>query len=577
MGRVSKRKAADRQTTGVNADKRYKAGIYARLSSDQDQKKNGSIEVQIAMAEKFVAEYNQKNTGEYISVIRCYTDMGKTGSNFEREGFRCLMQDIRFGGINCVIVKDLSRFGRNYLEAGNYIEKIFSFFGVRFIAVADGFDTGRAGNENKQLAFEIKNLVNDMYAKDFSQKAKLQLRQRREEGSYVGGPPPYGYKVEWKEKRRVLRPDENTVAIVKFIYQKFVETESYMAVVRLLNQKKLNPPAIYKKTKEVYYSSAEMDYKGWDKSTVERILKSDVYVGTLVQGKTSITARNEKERIHKLESEWVITKSAHEPLIDIALYQRAEKICERIVQKTALRKQSTKTCPLEKNIFVHVLYCGVCKRKMTRSSYVKEYANGRRERVDGYFCLNAGQTKVALCSDSNRISKAELIEHILPVIHMVFAVFLEKPEKYVRGGRKYKWNAAGKVEASFRETERQLRYLSEEEIRTYMEYHSGNMSQQEYQACKTRQEEKQFELRKREAEQKEKLQALEGLSEQYIAEIEALIKEKSGKHLTKEMIETFLTKIYVYPGKRIEIIFSFTRKEARDGVSGNVSPIIYRG
>ena len=203
MGRVSKRgnslrKTADIQTELNMEKKRYKAGIYARLSSDQDEKKNESVEVQIEIARKFVEEFNRNKAGEVIDVIECYTDLGKTGSNFERAGFLRLLQDIRLGEINCVIVKDLSRFGRNYLEAGNYIEKIFPFLGVRFIAVADGFDTGKEGNENKQMAAEIKNLVNDMYAKDFSKKAKLHLKQRREEGSYVGGPPPYGYMAEWE-------------------------------------------------------------------------------------------------------------------------------------------------------------------------------------------------------------------------------------------------------------------------------------------------------------------------------------------------------------------------------------------
>ena len=197
MGRVSKRKAGSRPTEILHQEeKRYKAGIYARLSSDQDVKKNESVEVQIEIAKKFVEEFNRKETGEVIDVAQCYTDLGKTGSNFERAGFLRLLQDIRLGEINCVIVKDLSRFGRNYLEAGNYIEKIFPFLEVRFIAVADGFDTGKEGNENKQMATEIKNLVNDMYAKDFSKKAKQHLKQRREEGSYVGGPPPYGYMAD---------------------------------------------------------------------------------------------------------------------------------------------------------------------------------------------------------------------------------------------------------------------------------------------------------------------------------------------------------------------------------------------
>lgn len=297
MGRVSKRgnslrKTADIQTELNMEKKRYKAGIYARLSSDQDEKKNESVEVQIEIARKFVEEFNRNKAGEVIDVIECYTDLGKTGSNFERAGFLRLLQDIRLGEINCVIVKDLSRFGRNYLEAGNYIEKIFPFLGVRFIAVADGFDTGKEGNENKQMASEIKNLVNDMYAKDFSKKAKLHLKQRREEGSYVGGPPPYGYMAEWDGKRRVLIPDENTEGIVRFIYEKFVETESYTAVADELNHRQINPPALYKKTKEVYHAPDAGAYKGWDKSAVERILKSETYTGTLVQGRTSITLFN---------------------------------------------------------------------------------------------------------------------------------------------------------------------------------------------------------------------------------------------------------------------------------------------
>lgn len=304
----------------------YRVGIYARLSADHDERKKESVEVQIAIAGKYVEEFNMEHTEEKMDIMDCYTDLGKTGSNFEREGFLRLLQDIRLGRINCVIVKDLSRFGRNYMEAGNYIEKIFPFLGVRFIAAADGYDTGREGNENKQMAFEIKNLVNDIYAKDFSRKAKLHLKQRREEGSYVGGPPPYGYLTENTGKRRRLIPDEKTADIVRFIYEKFIETESYTAVADELNRRKLNPPSLYKKTKEVYHVSGAGTYKGWDKSAVERILKSETYTGTLVQGKTGITSRNEKNRIHKPETEWVITENAHAPLVDRELYRKSVEI-----------------------------------------------------------------------------------------------------------------------------------------------------------------------------------------------------------------------------------------------------------
>ena len=220
MGRVSKRTTAP-AVAAKEVKTRYKAGIYARLSSDQDRKKNESVEVQVKIAEKHIEELNREGT-ERIEIIDRYTDLGKTGSNFERDEFQRLMQDIRLGDIDCVVAKDLSRFGRNYLEAGNYIEKIFPFLGVRFIAVADGLDTGHRGSNTKQMATEIKNLVNDMYAKDFSVKAKQHLKLRRQEGSYVGGPPPYGYKAGWDKKIRKLVPDENTAGIVKHIFGLFI-------------------------------------------------------------------------------------------------------------------------------------------------------------------------------------------------------------------------------------------------------------------------------------------------------------------------------------------------------------------
>ena len=571
MGRVSKRKASGQQTEARHDEVRYKAGIYARLSSDQGHKacgqasKNESVEVQVEVAKKFVEEFNGQKTGEVIDIVECYTDLGKTGSNFEREGFLRLLQDIRLGEINCVIVKDLSRFGRNYLEAGNYIEKIFPFLGVRFIAVADGFDTGKEGNENKQMASEIKNLVNDMYAKDFSKKAKLHLKQRREEGSYVGGPPPYGYKAEWKGKRRVLLPDENTESIVKFIYEKFVETESYTAVADELNRRRINPPYQYKKTKEVYHADDDISYKGWDKGAVERILKSETYAGTLVQGKTSITARNEKNRIHKPEDDWVVTVNAHEPLVGEKLYRSAVEAGRRIKARTEAHRHPTKGYPIEENIFDNVLYCGVCGRKMMRSSYVKQYTDGEKARLDGYFCLNGGQTKVAVCPESNRISKNELLDILLPLIRMEFDVFLSRPKHYMEYGKEQIAEAVKKTEQRLRDTESKIRRFNEEEGSVYMEYRAGKMLQKDYVSYKMKQEDRLKELEKQRQECEKEKKALEKLESKYLAAIKALLKLKSGKDLTKDVIEAFIKEIYVYPGKRIEVIFTVTA-DSMEGV-----------
>ena len=556
MGRVSKRTFAP-AVAAKEAKIRYKAGIYARLSSDQDRKKNESVEVQVRIAEKHIEELNREGT-ERIEIADRYIDLGKTGSNFNRDEFQRLMQDIRLGDIDCVVVKDLSRFGRNYLEAGNYIEKIFPFLGVRFIAVADGLDTGNRGSNTKQMATEIKNLVNDMYAKDFSVKAKQHLKQRRQEGSYVGGPPPYGYKAGWDKKIRKLAPDENTAGIVKHIFSLFIETGSYTAVADDLNRKKCNPPSVYKKTGKVFFDPEQGEYKGWDKGAVERIVKSETYTGKLVQGKSSITARDEKNRIHKAEEEWVVKENTHEPVIDTALFAEAAEVRERLHERTGTHAHPTEGCPIGENIFDNVLYCGVCGRKMTRNSYVKTYADGRKARLDGYFCLNGGQTKVEGCPASNRISKAELVDILLPLLRMEFSVYLGKPKQYMEIVKEQLGTAGTVIDTKIRKAEREIVSAKEAERTKYVEYREGIIPQGEYVAYKMRQGGRLNDLNR----QKEELEAdrknLDAVSGKYLAAARALLRLKSGRELTKEVVESLIRKIYVYPGKRIEVEFAYT-------------------
>lgn len=563
MGRVSKRTSAP-----AVADKKtrtcYKAGIYARLSSDQDRKKNESVEVQVKIAEKHIEELNREGT-ERIEIIDRYTDLGKTGSNFERDEFQRLMQDIRLGDIDCVVVKDLSRFGRNYLEAGNYIEKIFPFLGVRFIAVADGLDTGHRGSDTKQMATEIKNLVNDMYAKDFSVKAKQHLKQRRQEGSYVGGPPPYGYKAAWDKKIRKLTPDENTAGIVKHIFRLFIGTGSFTAVADDLNRKKCNPPSVYKKTGKVFFDPEQGEYKGWDKGSVERIVKSETYTGKLVQGRTSITVRDEKNRIHKAEEEWVVKENAHEPVIDAAVFAEAAKVRERLHERTKSHDHPTKGCPIGENIFDSVLYCGVCGRKMTRHSYVKTYADGRKARLDGYFCLNGGQTKVESCPASNRISKAELVDILLPLLRMEFSVYLGKPKQYTEVVKEQLRTAGTVVDTKIKKAERETSSAKEEERTKYVEYREGIIPQSEYVAYKMRQEGRLKDLSRQREELEAERKNLNTVSGKYLAAARALLRLKSGRELTREMVESLIQKIYVYPGKRIEVEFAYTN-ELLEGV-----------
>lgn len=560
MGRTSKRlhgkqnlpfsdKLSDKRTND------YHAGIYARLSSDQDKRKNESVENQIDLAKRFVENWNQSHPDK-INVVGCYTDLGKTGSNFNREAFQRLMQDIRMGDINCVIVKDLSRFGRNYLEAGNYIEKIFPFLGVRFISVADGYDTASDRVQDGQMASEIKNLVNDMYAKDFSRKARLSLSQRRQEGSYVGGPPPYGYVSVWEGKRRILLPDENTAEIVRYIYRKFIETEGYAAVANDLNQRRINPPAIYKKSGEVY-CPPDTPYKGWDKSAVERILKSATYQGTLVQGKTNITAKNEKNRVHKKEKEWVVTEDTHKPLIDEETCNKAHEIREKIQERRKECAHPSQGVPIEENCFDKVLYCGVCGQKMTRNSYVKKYADGSQKRMDGYFCINGGASRVDSCPSSNRISKQQLIDLLFVLFEVEFSVHLEKQKVYLKKGEMMIEQERKKLEQKILLLRKEKERLDMEESDRYQEYRLGKLSQKDYVAYKMQREDKKREFNRQEEQFLANRKELERDGRAYLQAIRSLAKLRKGREFTKELLETLIERIYIYPDKRLEVLFTY--------------------
>lgn len=594
MGRVSKRGASSLKSSGKHSmdslkgngketgsadgkgQKRYRAGIYARLSADIEEK-NESIDVQIAIAQQFAEAFN-RNHKETIDIVGHYCDVGKTGSNFNRDGFNRLMQDIRLGDIDCVIVKDLSRFGRNYLETGSYIEKIFPFLGVRFIAVSEGYDTGEEENDAKQMASQIRNLVNDMYAKDFSLKAKTGLRQRRESGSYVGGPPPYGYRAVREGKLRKLAPDENTAGIVEHIYRVFVETESCGKTADDLNRRRINPPAVYAKTREVY-RPADMEFKGWDRGAVERIIKSGTYAGSLVQGKSTITARDEKNRIRKPEEEWMIRENVHKALVSMELYRKAQEIRRRKQTETACRKHPAEEIPVGENVFGHVLYCGVCGKKMTRYSHARICADGRRARLEGYTCLNAGSAKVRTCPQPNHISRQELTGILISLIHNEFIVYLDRQERFAEAGKEQIRLSVLQAEKEIKAVRGRRQRMEEEEADIYVDYRSGKLSQKEYAGFLMERKNSRSELEREEKELEDKRKELEKNKERYFKAVRSLLKtecrparqsvlsKKKGEELTAALVDAFVEKIYLYPGKRIEVRFRYVN-EMLKGVSG---------
>ena len=287
----------------------YQAGIYTRLSQERKEEyrdKSNSLAMQ---EELCIKEAKEKG----ISIVKVYQDYEYTGTNFRRPAFNEMMADIKKRKINCILVKDLSRFGREYLEIGNYIEKVFPFLGVRFISVNDHFDTENKTDDKKSFEITIKNIINDLYAKDISQKVSSTKQAKMKQGYFIGTFAPYGYKAVRKDKGKVLIADQKVREVVELIFDLAYKGASQIEIARELT-KKYTTPWQYMKTGEVLRSPDNK--KQWIPSAIGQFFKNEAYIGNMVQGmheKKSI--RKEKGAYRPLE-EWVKVEHTHEAIID---------------------------------------------------------------------------------------------------------------------------------------------------------------------------------------------------------------------------------------------------------------------
>lgn len=324
MARTSKRYI---EKKSENTERKvFKAGIYTRLSNERTEEwreKSYSIETQILSCKEYALKEN-------IDVLEVYTDYEYSGTNFERPSFQNMMQDIRDRRINCIIIRDLSRLGREYLEMGRLIDKVFPFLGVRFISINDKLDTVKETDSKKSFEVTLKNIINDMYAKDISVKIKTSKHNRARNGYFIGSVPPYGYKIKKSKEGQKLVIDENVRFIVEEMFDLTLQGKSQYEVAKHFNEKGYAPGMIYYKTGRVY---REDDDPEWNKGTISKMLTNPAYTGTLVQGvKQQNLAKGIKQHFVD-ESQYIICENAHEPII-------SKEVHERILQERRERKKN---------------------------------------------------------------------------------------------------------------------------------------------------------------------------------------------------------------------------------------------
>ena len=376
----------------------YDADVYLRLSKeDGDKEESDSITNQ----RELILEFLKSKEDIRIHAVR--VDDGYSGVNFERPAFRQMLEDIKTGKVNCVVTKDLSRFGRNHIEVGKYIEKIFPYLGVRFIAINDNYDSLTNDAQTNNIIIPFKNLINDAYCRDISIKIRSNLEVKRKKGDFVGPFAPYGYQKSEEDKNK-LEIDEEAAEVVRSIFQMYLQGSNAYKIAEKLNKKNILTPMDYKKENgSAFYTGFKKNLKSqWTHMHVLRILGNPVYTGTLVQGKETTPNYKVKKKVKRDQSKWSQVENAHEAIIPTVDFQNAQ---EQLQMDTRTGTEKEKVYYLS-----GVVKCGDCGANMVR----KTVPSGKRKFIY-YVCGNHKGNK-NICS-SHSINAEALEESVRKLLN----------------------------------------------------------------------------------------------------------------------------------------------------------------
>ena len=526
----------------------FSVALYIRLSKEDSGKNNhNTVENQKALLEDFV-----KNKPD-MKVVDIYIDNGFSGTNFDRPAFQKMMEDGKRGKINCIIVKDLSRFGRSYLEIGNYLEKIFPFLNIRFISVTDHFDTFAvtSSEDGRVLAngieIPLKNIINEVYAKDISRKVGSAIEIKKREGRYGGGVAPYGYQKSNIVKGK-YEVDEEAAKVVRYIFELRSKEYGYCSIVKILNEKGIKSPSAYRYEKGIVKNEKMKDAL-WKIYAIEDMLRDEVYLGNMVRGKTHSAMYKGEKRHYVPRSEWVIVPGTHEPIVSKELFEAVQAVNKKKAQEHKDSLEKAKQNPKHDNLFKGKIFCGDCGIAMGCAVGNHNFMN--------YYCSNYRQNGAMGCMKKH-ISARKLEKAVLQAVQIHLQIFLESRE--VIQSR----NSNAEIEKRRMLLEQELRDLEQKEVQyqqklssTYLDYKEKLLTVQEYFMMKDKYQAALAEL---EMDRKEKALLLnemqetcgEGLelsqaAEQYIGQM----------MVTKDMVDVLIKRIEVFANGRIHIAFRF--------------------
>lgn len=532
-------------------NKVYHASIYLRLSKEDGDVTTGSKNESnsISNQKSLIMDY-LKDKPE-IQVVSIREDDGYSGVDFNRPSLQMMLEDVKKGIVDCIIVKDLSRFGRNYIEVGRYLEKLFPMLGVRFIAVNDNYDSLDVDTAH-DIVMPFKNLINDSYCRDLSVKIRSHLAIKRKNGEFIGAFACYGYLKDTENKNQLVI-DTYAGSVVQDIFRMKINGYSQYRIANVLNEQGILSPMEYKRSLGIRFeTSFKVNPKAqWSAKAVSRILTNEIYTGVLIQGKQTTPNHKVKARQAVEEKDWIRVENAHPPLIDSCLFEIVQTLMER----------DTRTSPKEEAVFplAGLLFCGDCGQPMVRKTTtysVKNMENLLPTQKYSYFVCQ-GQSNEKACS-WHRIREKDLLDAVLQSVnlHIKNVLDAERALRDIDTAPSVQF-IVQKYQSHIEKKEQELKKAEKLKVGIYEDLKDGLLDKSEY--LKLKQE---FDKRIEEATDaiksiKKEISALQENHSEYYAWMDYFKEFGELEELTRWAATITINRILVFEDNRIKIVFNF--------------------
>ena len=551
MARKSRKNTGAVIEAPVQISNYFSTAIYVRLSIENSGKDDDgdSIANQISFCKAYLAEHTD------LKLCDIYEDNGEKGTNFDRPEFKRMMDDIRGGKEKCVLVKDLSRFGRDYIEAGEYLEKIFPFMGIRFISITDGYDSLTCDDAESALMIPLKNMINDVYAKDISRKIITSFRARQEKGEFLPAFAPYGY-VKSKKVAYRYEVDQETAPYVRMIFEWKAEGVSHNEICKRLNEMGAVTPA-RRKVDLGIWRAEKYKHTVWHGRTIIDIMKNPTYTGCIVYGRIP-KSLYEGIKMHRApEEEWRYVPDAHEPIISQELFDKVQKMfADRAEKFKAKMDENAPLRELVTNHFKGKIYCGDCGKRMR---FVKP--TDKRYPVDQdhavYVCGGYLDSGYSRCS-RHSIRYPVVADAVLAAINMQLELALKQEQliRQMRGSVREK-SLIDKYVGKINYLSQELKKINNKRESLFENFAEGILDEAEYQFAKKKYDDEAAEIERKltlEKAKKVQLDDILSLSNEWL---EAIHKAENITEIDAGLVKHLVSSVKIFEDNRVEVELNF--------------------